>query len=361
MSQEDNFVESTKVDDKYDQHNQTDLYSVLQLDKDATEDQIKEKYNELLLLYHPDKGGDPQKFKDLKAAYKILSDPKKREVYNKSLSSTFDDITQEYRDAETGKIKDIGYERAEDDFTRVELTEEEKAGLSAKEIKQLIEKKKDEQQQKFMDDFEKSRTAEEKQFMDDLKKSVKPEMTFEELKKQRELDEEDLAIPMTIDPKNFNADVFNQMFDAVKQSSRKDLEPMGNPSGWGATGLAPLDNAFGGGSMFGNDPWASHQQQLDFGAYAAPTHMDPSQFSADTNVTRTRDNNEGDLDLLLKRRMEEHLKDRDELMFMDKGEYQIAPEHDPKLNPLSVENMLGSDFVQGTLDPPKEKKDELSE
>lgn len=32
---------------------------------------------------HPDKGGDPEKFKDLSAAYDVLSDPKKRERYDK--------------------------------------------------------------------------------------------------------------------------------------------------------------------------------------------------------------------------------------------------------------------------------------
>lgn len=32
---------------------------------------------------HPDKGGDPEKFKELCEAYEILSNPEKREIYNK--------------------------------------------------------------------------------------------------------------------------------------------------------------------------------------------------------------------------------------------------------------------------------------
>ena len=32
---------------------------------------------------HPDKGGDPDKFKDLSVAYETLSDPEKRKMYDK--------------------------------------------------------------------------------------------------------------------------------------------------------------------------------------------------------------------------------------------------------------------------------------
>ena len=32
---------------------------------------------------HPDKGGDPEKFKDISVAYEVLGDPEKRELYDK--------------------------------------------------------------------------------------------------------------------------------------------------------------------------------------------------------------------------------------------------------------------------------------
>ena len=64
---------------KEDTHNQTDLYMILGVDRNATQEEIKKSYNELVLLHHPDKGGNAKKFKDLQIAYKILSNEKNRD------------------------------------------------------------------------------------------------------------------------------------------------------------------------------------------------------------------------------------------------------------------------------------------
>jgi len=37
----------------------------------------------LALKEHPDKGGDPDKFKNLTSAYEVLIDREKREIYDK--------------------------------------------------------------------------------------------------------------------------------------------------------------------------------------------------------------------------------------------------------------------------------------
>ena len=74
----------------------TDLYSILDLTEDATLEEITTRYNELLKIYHPDKGGDTKKFIELKLAYKVLSDPEKRQKYAKSLAATFDELKKEY-------------------------------------------------------------------------------------------------------------------------------------------------------------------------------------------------------------------------------------------------------------------------
>lgn len=61
-----------------------DFYQVLQIDKNATSDDIKKAYRKLALIYHPDKpSGDTEKFKQISEAYTILSNPDKRENYDK--------------------------------------------------------------------------------------------------------------------------------------------------------------------------------------------------------------------------------------------------------------------------------------
>jgi DnaJ family protein A protein 2 len=60
----------------------TKLYETLEIPKDATQKQIKKAYYTLSKLHHPDRGGDEHKFKEMAAAYEILSDPKKRKAYD---------------------------------------------------------------------------------------------------------------------------------------------------------------------------------------------------------------------------------------------------------------------------------------
>lgn len=64
-----------------------DFYSILQVSRDASEKEIKKAYRRLARQYHPDVNpGDPNaeaKFKALTEAYEILSDPSKREIYDR--------------------------------------------------------------------------------------------------------------------------------------------------------------------------------------------------------------------------------------------------------------------------------------
>ncbi len=60
-----------------------DYYSVLGVDKKASQDDIKKAFRKLAHKYHPDKGGtDEQKFKEITEAYSVLSDDKKRREYD---------------------------------------------------------------------------------------------------------------------------------------------------------------------------------------------------------------------------------------------------------------------------------------
>ena len=46
-----------------------DPYDILGVPKDASEDVIKKAYKKLAMKHHPDKGGDPEQFKSIQAAY----------------------------------------------------------------------------------------------------------------------------------------------------------------------------------------------------------------------------------------------------------------------------------------------------
>ena len=60
----------------------TTLYEELELSPTCTPDEIKQKYRTLAQMHHPDKGGSEEKFKRIKLAYEILSDPVKRSHYD---------------------------------------------------------------------------------------------------------------------------------------------------------------------------------------------------------------------------------------------------------------------------------------
>jgi curved DNA-binding protein CbpA len=62
---------------------ETEFYDVLGVSVDATPTQIKKGYYQMARIHHPDKGGSEEKFKLISQAYEVLSDPSKRELYNK--------------------------------------------------------------------------------------------------------------------------------------------------------------------------------------------------------------------------------------------------------------------------------------
>jgi len=59
-----------------------DYYKILGVSPQASQEEIRKAYYRLAHKYHPDKGGDPEKFKEINEAYQVLSDPEKRKQYD---------------------------------------------------------------------------------------------------------------------------------------------------------------------------------------------------------------------------------------------------------------------------------------
>ena len=63
----------------------SDMYGLLGVSRDASADEIKKAYRKIARELHPDVNPDPavqDKFKEVTAAYEVLSDPQKRQQYD---------------------------------------------------------------------------------------------------------------------------------------------------------------------------------------------------------------------------------------------------------------------------------------
>jgi len=64
-----------------------DYYSILGVNKTATDEEIKKAYRKMAIKHHPDKNPNNKeaaeaKFKDVNEAYEVLSDKNKRTIFD---------------------------------------------------------------------------------------------------------------------------------------------------------------------------------------------------------------------------------------------------------------------------------------
>lgn len=133
-----------------------DYYEILGVSRDADQDKIKKAYRKLAKKHHPDRNkDDPQaseKFKEISEAYEILSDPDKRARYDQYGHSGineddfnfddfarggfggFDDIFDMFFGGDAARRQRRGPQRGSDLQYRLEISFEEAAKGTKKEI-----------------------------------------------------------------------------------------------------------------------------------------------------------------------------------------------------------------------------------
>lgn len=88
-----------------------DYYVILQVDRTASSNEIKQAYRALAMKYHPDRNPDnpvaEDSFKEASEAYAVLSDPERRKQYDRYGHAAFDSAGPGFEAGDFGAVSDI--------------------------------------------------------------------------------------------------------------------------------------------------------------------------------------------------------------------------------------------------------------
>lgn len=96
-----------------------DYYSILGIQRDASENEIVKAFRRLAKKYHPDRNNSPdakQKFMEIYEAYEILKDPDKRSAYDKIYNRHF--VNQETQDKDAHENINYWAQKARENFSK---------------------------------------------------------------------------------------------------------------------------------------------------------------------------------------------------------------------------------------------------
>ncbi|RMG66397.1 MAG: J domain-containing protein [Calditrichaeota bacterium] len=87
-----------------------DYYEILGIGREATLEEIKQAYRNLVRLYHPDMGdtADVEKFLEVQEAFEVLSDEEKRAAYNRKLEEKSRPVSS-FRSSWENILSDLEY------------------------------------------------------------------------------------------------------------------------------------------------------------------------------------------------------------------------------------------------------------
>lgn len=93
------------VADEVDNVIPEDLYKLLDVAEDEDQNKIKSKFRRLSVQNHPDKGGDPKVFNDLREAYEVLGDTENRRYYDMGGMQLVKNIDSAWKEVEGQKAQ----------------------------------------------------------------------------------------------------------------------------------------------------------------------------------------------------------------------------------------------------------------